>query len=89
MASSYNINLPDGSSIPVPAWATEQTLQQLAQMMNRSNLSVDIISDLMQENNMDVSNVAAKMSQLADVDKQEAKQRLQEAKNKAKTSVLN
>jgi hypothetical protein len=84
MASSYNINLPDGSSIPVPAWATEQTLQQLAQMMNRSNLSVDIISDLMQENNMDVSNVAAKMSQLADVDKQEAKQRLQEAKKQGK-----
>jgi len=84
MASSYNINLPDGSSIPVPAWATEQTLQQLAQLMNRSNLSVDIISDLMQENNMDVSDVAAKMSQLADVDKQEAKQRLQEAKKQGK-----
>ena len=84
MASSYNINLPDGSSIPVPAWATEQTLQQLAQLMNRSNLSVDIISDLMQENNMDVSDVAAKMSQLADVDKREAKQRLQEAKKQGK-----
>ena len=56
MASSYNINLPDGSSLPVPAWATEQTLQQVAQMLNKNNLSVDIITDLMQENNMDVSN---------------------------------
>jgi hypothetical protein len=84
MASSYNINLPDGSSLPVPAWATEQTLQSVAQMLSKNNLSVDIITDLMQENNMDVSDVAAKMSQLADVDKQEAKQRLQEAKKQGK-----
>ena len=85
MASSYNINLPDGSSLPVPAWATEQTLQQVAQMLNKNNLSVDIITDLMQENNMDVSDVAAKMQQLADVDKSELQQRLSEAKKQSKS----
>lgn len=84
MASSYNINLPDGTSLPVPAWATEQTLQQVAQMLNKNNLSVDIITDLMQENNMDVGDVAAKMQQLADIDKRELQQRLSEAKKQSK-----
>jgi len=94
MASNYNINLPDGSTVPVPAWATEDTLQQLQSVINKNNLSVDIITDLMQENNMDVSNVANKMAQLANTERKEVAQRLSETKKQSKafgqklTSVL-
>lgn len=38
MAKTTNITLPDGSTIQVPAWATETTLVAMAQQVQRTNV---------------------------------------------------
>ena len=38
MAKTTNILLPDGSTIQVPAWATETTLVAMAQQVQRTNV---------------------------------------------------
>ena len=36
MAKIHNITMPDGSTIPVPAWATEDTMSRVAGFMAAS-----------------------------------------------------
>ena len=33
MADNYNIRLPDGTTVPLPAWARESTLRVLVDQM--------------------------------------------------------
>ena len=49
MAKSTNINLPDGSVIQVPAWATETTLVAMAQQMQRTNVLTSTMLDGVKE----------------------------------------
>ena len=35
--ATHNIKLPDGTTVAVPAWATERTLEQLASVLNTNN----------------------------------------------------
>ena len=41
MAKKNNIPLPDGSSIELPAWASESTLLAMAKQLQRTNILSD------------------------------------------------
>lgn len=41
--STHNIKLPDGTTISVPAWASEDTLEKLAGILNRNNDLADLM----------------------------------------------
>lgn len=41
--STHNIKLPDGTTISVPAWASEDTLEKLADILDRNNDLADLM----------------------------------------------
>lgn len=47
MADNFNIRLPDGTTIPVPAWATESTLEKITFQMDKANDLDDKLFSLM------------------------------------------
>ncbi len=54
MAKTTNILLPDGSTIQVPAWATETTLVGMAQQMQRTNvLTSEMLNGVKEMSDMD------------------------------------
>ena len=54
MAKQTNILLPDGSTISVPAWATETTLVGMAQQMQRTNvLTSEMLNGVKEMSDMD------------------------------------
>ena len=49
MAKTTNINLPDGSVLTIPAWATEDTLVGMAQQVQRTNVLTSQMLDGVKE----------------------------------------
>lgn len=49
MAKTNNINLPDGSVLQLPAWATETTLLSMAQQVQRTNVLTSTMLDGVKE----------------------------------------
>ena len=49
MAKTTNILLPDGSTLQVPAWASETTLVAMAQQMQRTNVLTSEMLDGVKE----------------------------------------
>ena len=41
--STHNIKLPDGTTISVPAWASEETLEKLSSILDRNNDLTDLM----------------------------------------------
>lgn len=90
--NTYNITLPDGTTIPVPAWARESTLNVLVEQLKiGTNLNNALVSEI-KNLNIDTSDIEAAIKQMFDNLEQakreetseEAKSRLEFAKGIAK-----
>ena len=64
MAKVHNITLPDGSTIPVPAWATEDTMLQVTQYMAATNKVDQKFLGLMKNLGADVNDLQKEISNL-------------------------
>jgi len=64
MAKVHNITLPDGTTIPVPAWATEDTMTQVAGYMAASNKVDQKFLGLMKGLGADVTDLQREISSL-------------------------
>jgi len=64
MAKVHNITLPDGTTIPVPAWATEDTMQQVTQYMAATNKVDQKFLGLMKNLGVDVNDLQQELSTL-------------------------
>ncbi len=80
MAKTTNINLPDGSVLQLPAWATETTLVGMAQQVQRTNVltsqmldGVKEMADVDEEVIKAINNTITATSTNADTNKQQAK----------------
>lgn len=64
MAKVHNITLPDGTTIPVPAWATEDTMLQVTQYMAATNKVDQKFLGLMKNLGADVNDLQKEISNL-------------------------
>ena len=73
MAKIHNITMPDGSTIPVPAWATEDTMSRVAGFMAASNKVDQKFLGLMKGLGADVNDLQKEISGLVSGVKQTTK----------------
>lgn len=64
-----NITLPDGTTIPIPEWATEQTLSQIAQSFSKSHQFEKALTRLLKDQDMSTQDVANVVKQISSNEK--------------------
>lgn len=58
----YNLMLPDGTSLTVPAWATEETLSQLTESLKQSNIIDNSILSKISDIKVDSDNLQSALN---------------------------